>query len=187
MTNSKPFFTTLPGILSGLAALITAIGGLLFALHETGLLGSTTAPGGGNSVAGETAVSGGAASGNDSSSSAAAGMGVAGGTVSGTASVADTTDGWAIIGKARGGRFFDLDILIDGDSPAIGKRYTVVNDFRLVAKPPQESGGNGQVITLGMVRRGGTVELLDLFVPVPSTETVPVYAKLRARLDSVGD
>jgi hypothetical protein len=37
-----------------------------------------------------------------------------------------------------------------------------------------------------MVRRGDTVELLDLFVPVPSTKTVPVYAKLRAVLDRVG-
>ena len=44
MSESKSFFTTLPGILSGLAALITAVGGLLFSrsllrwAHERGYL-----------------------------------------------------------------------------------------------------------------------------------------------------
>ena len=79
------------------------------------------------------------------------------------------------------------DILLEGDSPAIGMRYKVVNDFRLVAKGPHENSRGGQTVTLGMVRRGDTVELLDLFVPVPSTETVFVHAKLRAVLDSVWD
>ena len=43
------------------------------------------------------------------------------------------------------------------------------------------------MIALGMVRRGDTVELLDLYVPVPSTKMVFVHAKLRAVLDRVGD
>ena len=163
MSESKSFFTTLPGILSGLAALITAVGGLLFALHETGVLGTKGVP--------ESRVE------QSSESQAAAGV----------TATAEPTEGWAIIGKARGGKFFALDILVEGDSPAIGKRYKVVNDFRLVAKGPQEDRRGGQVVTLGMVRRGDTVELLDLFVPVPSTETVFVHAKLRAVLDRVGD
>jgi len=181
MSESKPFFATLPGILSGLAALITAIGGLLFALHQTGLLGTAPAP--------DTAIDGAggtAAPANTAAASATASAGAAGGASAGTLATANTTDGWAIIGKVRSGHFFDLQILIDGDSPAIGKRYKVVNDFRFVAKRPQQTVG-GQVVTLGMARRGDTVELLDLFVPVPSTETVPVYAKLRAELDSVGN
>lgn len=161
MSESKSFFTTLPGILSGLAALITAVGGLLFALHETNVLGTK----------------GGPASRQASEIQAEAGG----------AATAEVTEGWAIIGKARGGEFFDLDILIEGDSPAVGKRYKVVNDFRLTAKGPQEESSGGQVVTLGMVRRGNTVELLDLFVPVPSTKTVFVHAKLRAVLDRVGD
>ena len=156
MSDPKPFFATLPGLLSGLAALITAVGGLLFTLNETGLLGGVEATGGTRPVADG-------------------------------ASAAEATEGWAIIGKARSGRFFEMDILIDGDSPAIGKSYTVVNDFRLVAKGPQEDRQGGQTLTLGMVRRGDTVELIDLFVPVPSTETVFVHAKLRAELDSVKD
>jgi len=162
MSEPKPFFTTLPGILSGLAALITAVGGLLFALHQTGVLGTTNTP--------PSRV-------EHASESPAAVT---------AAPFAEATEGWAIIGKARGGKFFDLDILVEGDSPAIGKRYKVVNDFRLVAKGPREDRGGAQVVTLGMVRRGDTVELLDLFVPVPSTKTVPVYAKLRAVLDRVG-
>ncbi len=38
------FWTTGPGILTGVAALITAIGGLIAALHSAGLLGSGTTP-----------------------------------------------------------------------------------------------------------------------------------------------
>ena len=36
MSEQKSFFTTLPGILSGLAALLTAIGGLVYALSQAG-------------------------------------------------------------------------------------------------------------------------------------------------------
>ena len=43
MSESKSFFPTLPGILSGLAALLTAVGGLLFALNQTGVLGTKSA------------------------------------------------------------------------------------------------------------------------------------------------
>ena len=67
------------------------------------------------------------------------------------------------------------------------KPYQVVNDFRLVARGPQDRQEGGQTVTLGMVRRGDSVELLDLFVPTPSTKTVRVYAKLRAVLDGVGN
>ena len=46
MSESKSFFTTLPGILTGLAALITAVAGLVYALSETGVIGrkSTSQP-----------------------------------------------------------------------------------------------------------------------------------------------
>lgn len=96
---------------------------------------------------------------------------------------AETTDGWTIIGKTRSGDFFDLKLMVHDDSPAIGRRYDAVDDFRLVQKRPQGNADDGQVITLGMVRRGDSVEVLDLFIPTPSTETVPVWAKLRAVLD----
>jgi len=156
MSEKQSFFTTLPGILSSLAALITAVGGLLFALHETGFIG-------GKQAAGDT------------------------GTASTTVGSTETTDGWTIIGKAKRGRFYDMNILIEGDSPAIGKSYKATEDFRLVAKNPLDSQGGGQVVTLGMVRRGDTVMVIDLQVPTPSTEEVFVYAKLRAVLDRRGD
>ena len=92
------------------------------------------------------------------------------------------TDGWMIIGKSKHGKFFDLKLMIHEDSPAIGKRYDAVEDFRLVHKRPEKGVDQGQVITLGMVRRGDSVEILDLYIETPSTKTVPVWAKLRAVL-----
>ena len=42
--SKKSFWTTLPGILTGLAALITAIGGVIVALHSSGESESVKAP-----------------------------------------------------------------------------------------------------------------------------------------------
>ena len=93
-----------------------------------------------------------------------------------------TTDGWTIIGKYKRGEFFDLKLMVHGDSPAIGRRYDAVENFRLVAKRVKRGADQGQVITLGMVQRGDTVEVLDIFIKIPSTKVVPVWAKLRAVL-----
>ena len=46
MSEPKSFFTTLPGILTGLAALVTAVVGLLYALSEIGFIG----PSGNNDI-----------------------------------------------------------------------------------------------------------------------------------------
>lgn len=164
MTESKSFFTTLPGILTGLAALITASGGLIYTLDEAGVLEAL------GKQKPRVTQRGGATPGENGQGQAAT----------------ETTDGWAIIGKAKGGRFFDLKLMIHGDAPAIGGRYDVASDFRLVAKGPQEERSKGQVITLGRVRRGDTVEVLDLFVKTPSSKRVPVYAKLRAKIRKAG-
>jgi len=42
MAKKRSFWSTVPGILTGLAAVITAVGGLLLALSQAGLLGGTT-------------------------------------------------------------------------------------------------------------------------------------------------
>lgn len=88
-----------------------------------------------------------------------------------------TTVGWAIIGSYQLGSFSELVFLIDGDSPAIGRSYKATEDFRLVQKGPKDDRGSA-VITLGMVHRGDSVEVLDIEI-APGTRRVPVYAKLR--------
>ncbi|MEH6628309.1 MAG: hypothetical protein V7739_17840 [Motiliproteus sp.] len=96
--------------------------------------------------------------------------------------IQQTTDGWTIIGETRSGKFFDLKLMVHGDSPAIGRSYDAVEDFRLIQKRLKKGGDLGQVVTLGIVHRGDTVEVIDLYIPVPSTEMVPVWGKLRAVL-----
>ena len=39
MSEQKSFFSTLPGILTGIAGLVTAVAGLIYALSESGLIG----------------------------------------------------------------------------------------------------------------------------------------------------
>lgn len=94
--------------------------------------------------------------------------------------IEQTTDGWTIIGTSKNGKFFGLKLMIHGDSPAIGRSYDAVEDFRLIQKRIKKGEQQGQVVTLGMVHRGDTVELIDLYIPTPSTEMVPVWGKLRA-------
>ncbi len=93
------------------------------------------------------------------------------------------TDGWAIIGRHQRGRFLEPVLLIDGDRPAIGRSYKVTQDFRLVQRGPEDDQRNA-VITLGMVHRGDSVEVLDIEI-APGTSRGPVYAKLRAVLHPV--
>ena len=164
MTKQKSFFLTIPGILSGIAAVVTAVVGLIYALSEIGVIGSQK-----NKesqpvvIAPKTVV-----------------------VPSPTVSVApeslkqQTTDGWAIIGYYRQGKFSNLKLMVHGDSPAIGRRYDVVDNFRLVQKQLEESKGKA-VITLGMVHRGDSVEILDIEIE-PGTRKVAVWAKLRAVL-----
>jgi len=44
MSKTKSFWVTLPGILTGTAAIITASGSLLFTLYEAGVIGSKPEP-----------------------------------------------------------------------------------------------------------------------------------------------
>lgn len=164
MTKQKSFFLTIPGILSGIAAVVTAVAGLIYALSDIGVIESQ-----GNKesqtevVAPETVV-----------------------VPSPPVSVApespkeQTTDGWAIIGYYRQGKYSNLKLMVHGDSPAIGRRYDVVDDFRLVQKKLEESKSKA-VITLGMVHRSDSVEILDIEIE-PGTRKVAVWAKLRAVL-----
>lgn len=192
MSNEKgqSWWQTMPGILTALAGLVTAIAALLGVLTQGGLLGRDDGSGLPETAAGVA---------QQSASPPAGQLPVAHPPVVQQSVVqqpaiqppvvepavqpsAETTEGWTIIGKARGGDFFDLKLMVHGDAPAIGRRYDAADDFRLVQKRPQGNADDGQVITLGMVRRGDSVEVLDLFIPTPSTETVPVWAKLRAVL-----
>ncbi len=166
MTEQKSFFLTIPGILSGIAAVVTAVVGLIYALSEIGVIESQKKESQTVVVAPETVV-----------------------VPSPTVSVApespkeQTTDGWAIIGYYRQGKFSNLKLMVHGDSPAIGRRYDVVDNFRLVQKQLEESKGKA-VITLGMVHRGDSVEILDIEI-APGTSKVPVLAKRRAVVHSV--
>ena len=168
MSEQKSFFTTLPGILSGLAALLTAIGGLVYALNQANLIGASGEP----EVAERPPQAERAAESPQATP---------------THPSQQATEGWAIIGKAKGLDYSDLKLMIHGDAPAIGRRYDATADFRLVAKRLDQMAPGEQVITLGMVHRGDTVEIIDLFIPTPSSKRVPVYAKLRAVLRKIGD
>ena len=160
MSEAKSFFSTLPGILTGLAALITATGGLIFTLSETGVFApsKTEQPATENNIQKVTSPN------------------------QAKHPLEQTIDGWAIIGKVKRGKYSELSLMIHGDSPAIGMRYDAVKDFRLVQKRTASLQERQQTITLGMVHRGDTVEVLDMFIPTPSTESVFVWAKLRAVL-----
>ena len=164
MSEQKSFFSTLPGILTGIAGVITAIVGLIYALSSIGVIGSRenkesqpvakapVVPAPPNQSVGETSKS----------------------------PKEQTTDGWAIIGYYERGKFSGLKLMVHGDSPAIGKSYDVVDDFRLVQKKHAQNEGKAS-ITLGMVHRGDSVEILDIQVE-SGTSKVPVWAKLRAVL-----
>ena len=132
MSEHKSFFATLPGILTGLAALVTAVVGLLYALSEIGLIESS----GQKDTETPVVVS------NQPPAKAstqpvtnASQQPVA---VKPQAPAEPRTDGWAIIGKYQRGKFSDLKLMVHGDSPAIGRHYDVVDDFRLVQKHPKE-------------------------------------------------
>lgn len=157
VSNTKRWWKSIQGILTATAGIITAATGLIVVISQFGGNGEDSAIQ--NSPTTELPVN---ATPEHPSQ--------------------QTTDGWTIIGKFKNGRFFDLNLMVHGDSPAIGRRYDAVEDFRLVSKRPKKDEDQGQVITLGMVRRGDSVEVLDLFTATPSTETVAVWAKLRTVL-----
>jgi len=167
MSGQKSFFSTLPGILTALAGLVTAAAGLIYALSETGLLGSrgkdetqpvVSAPKQAKTVAPKEP-------GAVPPKQPAA---IAPGTPQ-----EQTPDGWAIIGSYERGIFSDPKLRIPGDSPAIGRSYDAVADFRLIQKRPERGQAT---ITLGMVRRGDRVEVLDVEI-APATGKVPVLGR----------
>ena len=167
MSEPKSFFTTLPGILTGLAALVTAVVGLLYALSEIGFIG----PSGNNDIPPASVASNQPAAKASTPSS----------TGSSNPPTEHTTDGWAIIGKYQRGKFSDLKLMVHGDSPAIGRRYDVVDDFRLVQKHPDQKNRGEATITLGKVHRGDSVEVIDIKI-APGFKMVSAWAKLRAVL-----
>ena len=168
MSEHKSFWATLPGILTGLATVVTAVVGLIYALSEIGLVGTPGMM-------------------EPQPASVAPKQPVA--TTPQPAAVVlktpkeQTTDGWAIIGFYKQGKFSDLKLMVHGDSPAIGRHYDVVDDFRLVQKQLEQTKGKA-VITLGIVQRGDSVEVLDIEIE-PSTRRVPIWAKLRAVLHGI--
>jgi hypothetical protein len=153
MSEHKSFFSTLPGILTAIAGLVTAIAGLILALHQIGFIGAGTS--------------------KDSKPTP----------IEDKKPGPEATDGWAIIGYAERGTYYDVSLNVHGASPAIGQKYVAAKDFRLIQKRQPQKGE--QTITLGMVHRGDTVEVLDLYLEPPSTKRMPVYAKLRAVLHPI--
>ncbi len=169
MNEQKSFFSTIPGILSGIAAVITAIVGLIYALSAIGIIGSQD-----NEESQTVVVATETETGVESSQPVS---------VATESPKEQTTDGWAIIGYYKRGVFSDLKLMVHGDSPAKGRSYDAVDNFRLIQKKPEERRGKA-VITLGMVHRGDSVEILDIEIE-PGTSKVPVFAKLRAVLHSI--
>lgn len=170
MSEQKSFFATLPGILTGLAGLVTAVVALIYALSETGIIDKAKTPNTAPTVAASTPSTSASSQNPKPNPNIPAKK--------------DRTDGWAIIGNYRQGKFVDLNLMVESDSPAIGKSYKVVNNFRLIQKPTFTRGE--KTITLGVVHRGDSVEVLDLKVPsVTGKTTSPVYAKLRAELKKI--
>ncbi len=156
--DKKSWWHTLPGVLTALAGVITAVATLIGMLNKIGVF---------EEKAGR----------QTSSTQVSVTESGPGGAVS-----AQTTDGWAIVGKLKNGRFYDLKLMVHEDTPAIGRRYDVVEDFRVVQKRYTNREEQGQVITLGKVQRGDSVEILDIYAKTPSSQAVPVWAKLRAAL-----
>jgi len=183
--DPQSWWRTLPGTLTALAGVITAVATLIGVLSQSGVFDreakSATRP---VAPVSSPAASSPAASAPATSAPATSAPAVSAPRVEETRThpSEQTTDGWTIIGKSKQGKFYDLNLMIHGDSPAIGRRYDAVEDFRLVHKRPERGERQGQVITLGMVHRGDSVEILDLYIEAPSTEMVPVWAKLRAVL-----
>lgn len=150
MGEKTSFTSNIHRLFTGLAAVITAIGGLVYAFSETGLTGSflrdptpTKEP-----VAEHRRQ--------------------------------ETADGWTKIGRHRRGEFLGLKIEVHGDSPAVGRIYQATTDFRLVQERPLRKEDRSQVTTVGMVHRGDAVEILDLYMATPSRKKAPVWAKVRA-------
>jgi len=112
MSEQKSFFATLPGIFTGLAGLVTAVVALIYALSETGIMDKAKTSNPAPTVAASTSAS--------SQNSKPKPM---------TQAQKDTTDGWAIIGNDRREKFVDLNLMVESDSPAIGKTYKVVIIF----------------------------------------------------------
>ena len=187
MSEQKSFFTTLPGILSALATLITAVVGLIIALNKVGLVRPTGNTAGENGSPPQQENKG-----NTQNKGSSAGSGAGTHNTDKTnqpprkqeSPQEQTTDGWAIIGYYEQGTFRDLTLVVQADAPAIGNSYKVLKDFRLVQKQPPAPGE--RVITLGMVHSGDTVEVLNIKIEA-GTQRVPVYAKLRAVLHSVNE
>src|SRR5262245_8906716 len=190
--KTQSWWQTLPGTLTAIGGVITAATALIGVLIQSGVFEhktesqqhSTPPPTASTSVATSRKTS----KTNEPSSTSDRSTNRAGSTsrVSTASTVPEqTTDGWAIIGKTRQGRFFELTLMVGSGAPAIGRRYQATQDFRVVQKRPEGGVNQGQVITLGRVHTGDTVEILDLYIPVPSTETVFVWAKLRAVLHDI--
>lgn len=189
MSEQKSFFSTLPGVLTGLAGLVTAIAGLVYALNETGFIGSHGQEDiKAASVESQTSISSEPKKPTPETPEPKADIPKPQIAVAPDkpelavpkAPQEQTTDGWAIIGFYEQGKFSDLKLMVHGDSPAIGRSYDIVDDFRLVQKKLEQSKGKA-VITLGKVHRGDSVEVLDIEID-PGTRKVPVWAKLRAVL-----
>jgi len=160
MGEKTSFSSNIHRLFTGLAAVITAIGGLVYAFSETGLAEfflrdpePTKEP-----VAEQRQHKAPVAEHRQQ----------------------ETADGWTKIGRHSRGEFFDLRIEAHGDSPAVGRIYQAKSDFRLVQERPLRKEDRSRVTTVGMVHRGDAVEILDLYMATPSRKKAPVWAKVRA-------
>lgn len=95
-TTAGGFWRTLPGVLTAMAALLTAVGGLVVALHQTGILGGRPAAG----ASYTPLASGGGTSGTSSTSGGTSGSTGGGGPVAGDGAPGNTPTGASTTGAA---------------------------------------------------------------------------------------
>ncbi len=137
-------------LFTGLAAVITALGGLVYAFSETGLMQSFLAePTPAKEPVEEIRQQ-------------------------------QALVGWTIIARFKQGRYQDLKIAVAGGSPAVGGSYDVVADSPLFQDRPVGKGDRARMTSVGTVHRGDSVKIMDLYMNSSSRKAVPVWAKIRA-------
>ena len=136
-------------LFTGLAALITAVGGLLYAFADTGLM---------QSFFGEPGAERGAVVEQRD---------------------AQAVVGWTRIARLKHGIYKDLKIALTDGSPTVGGTYGAIAQFPVFRNRPLRREDRRRMTPVAMVHRGDSVKLIDLYLKSTGRRSVPVWAKVR--------
>jgi hypothetical protein len=154
------WFSTLPRTIAAVTALLTALAsavtGIYVAVHNSG----TAEPPG--------LISAGM------SSPASSSMAL-------TLPEGPKSEGWAVVGKYLGGKLSNPLIKVQLAMPQVGDTCEALDDFSVFKEDPRDKSGGGRIL-LGDVRKGDTIEVLDMWRPDGKGKGAPLYVKLRAVL-----